>query len=51
MSDNLKKLFRSASRKNRKFVSEILRQRKESNNQTIKITDLMNKKGKKNVSI
>tara|TARA_B100000424_G_scaffold140135_1_gene106524 strand:- start:211 stop:366 length:156 start_codon:yes stop_codon:yes gene_type:complete len=50
MNDNLKKLFRSASRKNRKFVSEILNQRKESNNQTIKITDLMNKKGKKNVN-
>ncbi len=28
MNDNLKKLFRSASRRNRKFVSEILNERK-----------------------
>tara|TARA_R100000008_G_C3433557_1_gene90878 strand:+ start:108 stop:263 length:156 start_codon:yes stop_codon:yes gene_type:complete len=51
MNDNLKKLFRSASRRNRKFVSEILNQRKINGNTTTKIVNLMKNKGKKNVSI
>ncbi len=51
MNDNLKKLFRSASRRNRKFVSEILNERKMNGNRSTKIVDLMKNKGKKNVSI